>query len=62
MQTAGPAAELGVADRLERGHLLVPGLDEPRLVVGAGEGAEDAVDAVAGIAEDLLHPPLAQGG
>ena len=27
-----PAGELGVADGLERGHLLVPGLDELRLV------------------------------
>ena len=57
---AGPAAELGVADGLERRHLLVPGLDEPGLVVGAREGAEEAVDAVAGVAEDLLDPPLAQ--
>src|SRR5213079_2123185 len=54
----GPVAELGEADGLERRHLLVPGLDEPRLVVCAREGAEETVDAVARIAEDLFDPPL----
>ena len=55
-----PAGELGVADRLERAHLLVAGLDEPRLVVGPPEGGEDPVDPVAGEGEDGVHPPLAQ--
>jgi hypothetical protein len=54
------AAELGVADRLERGHLLVPRLHETRLVPGPAPGGEQAVDAVARITEDLLHPPLPQ--
>ena len=44
---ADPAGELGVADRLERGHLLVPGLDELRLVIGPAPGGQDPVDPVA---------------
>ena len=57
---AEPAGELGVADRLEGGHLLVPGLDEPRPVVGPPPGREQPVDAVARVAEDVLDVPLAQ--
>ena len=38
----------------------MPGLDEARLVVGAGEGSEQAVDAVARVAEHLLDAPLTQ--
>ena len=51
-----PAAELGVTARLEGGHLLAPGLDEPRLVAGSLPGRENAVDPVPGIAEDLSTP------
>jgi len=54
------AAELGVANSLERGHFLVPGLDELRLVVGSHPGSVDAVDPVARVGKDLLHAPLAQ--
>ena len=57
---AGAAAELRVADRLEGGHLLVPRLDERGRVVGAPEGAQQPVDAVARIGEDLLDAPLAE--
>ena len=57
---AEAAGELRVADRFERAHLLVPGLDEHRVVVGAAPGGEDAVDAVAGEGEDLVHSPVAQ--
>lgn len=53
----GPARELRVADRLERTHLLVPRLDEPRTVASPGECTEQAVDPIAGIPEHLLHPP-----
>ena len=49
--------ELRVADCLEGAHLLVPRLDEAGLVVGPAEGGDQAVDAVAGVAEDLLHVP-----
>ena len=38
----------------------MPGLDEPRLVVGRLPGGEQAVDAVSGVAEDLLDAPLPQ--
>jgi hypothetical protein len=69
MDRAGPAGgqadsrltrELGVPDGLERGHFLVPGLDELRAVVGSAERGDDAVDAVAGVAEQMLDVPLAQ--
>ena len=33
-------------------------LNELRVAVGTIEGAEDAVDAVAGIPEDAAHAPL----
>ena len=55
---AEPAGELRVADRLERAHLLVPRLDELRLVLGAAPGREDAVDAVARVGEHVLDPPV----
>jgi hypothetical protein len=54
------AAELRVADGCERGHLLVPGLHEPRPVVGLPEAHHDSVDAVTRIGEDLFDTPLAQ--
>ena len=38
----------------------MPGLDELDLALGAVEGAEYAVDAVAGIAEDVAHAPVMQ--
>jgi hypothetical protein len=40
----------------------VAGLDEVRPVVGGAERDDEAVDAVAGVAEDLLDTPLAQPG
>jgi hypothetical protein len=36
-------------------------LDKPDLAVRAVERAEDAVDAVSGIPEDVAHAPLLQG-
>src|SRR5690348_12286693 len=57
---AGLVAELREPDRFEGGHLLVTGLDEARLVVRTREGAQDPVDPVAGVAEDLLDTPLPQ--
>ena len=55
-----PAGELRVPDRLERRHLLVPGLHEPRPVVGATPRREQAVDPVARVAEDGVDAPLPQ--
>jgi hypothetical protein len=46
--------------RLEGGHLLVPGLDELRLVSGPAEGGEDTVDPVAGVGEHMRHVPRTQ--
>ncbi len=57
---ADAPGELGVAHGLEGGHLLVAALDEPRLVVGLAEGGDDAVDAVAGVAEYLFDAPFAE--
>src|SRR5690606_30018119 len=57
---ADRAAELRVTHGLERRHLLVPRLHEPRIVVRLAEGGEDSVDAVPGVAEDLLDAPLAK--
>src|ERR1700712_2731601 len=50
--------ELCVTHRFERGHLLVPGLNELRFVVGASPRRQQTVDAVAGITENLLDAPL----
>ncbi len=55
-----PAGELGVTAGLERGHLLVPGLDESGLIVGLLPGGEQTIDAVAGVAEHVLDTPLAE--
>jgi hypothetical protein len=55
-----PSGELGVADRLERRHLLVPRLNELRLVLGPAPGRQEAVDPVTRIAEDVLDTPLLQ--
>ncbi len=53
------AGELGVRNRHERGHLLMPDLHE---LDGAGalQAAEHAVDAVARVAEDSPDAPLVQ--
>ncbi len=50
------AGELGVPEGLECRHLLMPGLDELRLVVGPLPGGEQAVDAVPGVPEDVSMP------
>ncbi len=52
------AGELGVAHRLEGGHLLVAGLDELRLGVGPAPRPEQPVDPVPGVAEDLIDAPF----
>ena len=54
------AGELGIGRGHEGRHFLVPRLDELDLAVRAVERAEHAVDAVAGIAEDVPHAPLVQ--
>ena len=54
--------ELGVADRFEGGHLLVPGLHELRIVVRPRPCRQQPVDPVTRVTEDLLHVPLAQAG
>ncbi len=54
------AGELGVADRLERGHLFVAGLHELRVVGGALPRRQQAVDAISGITEHLPYSPVAQ--
>src|SRR6185437_12054950 len=54
------AGELGVGAGHEGGHLLMPHLHEVELVAGPVERADQAADAVAGVAEDPLDPPLMQ--
>ena len=54
------AGELGVGRRHERRHLLVADLDELEGQVEALHGAQQAVDAVAGVAEDRPDAPLRQ--
>lgn len=54
------AAELGVADCFERGHLFMSSLHELRIVVRSSPRRQQAVHAVPGITEDLLDTPLAQ--
>ncbi len=51
------AGKFGVGDGHEGCHFLMPGLDELDLALGAAQGAEHAVNAVAGIAEDLADAP-----
>ena len=51
------AGELGIAHRLEGGHLLVAGLDELRRGVGLDPRPEYPVDAVPGVGEDLVDAP-----
>jgi hypothetical protein len=57
---ADPAGELRVSHRLEGGHLLVPGLDELRVVLGPAPRGQDAVDPVTRIGEHVAHVPGAQ--
>lgn len=52
--------ELCVRSGLECRELLMPGLDEPWLVLGPLPGGEQAVDAVPGVPEDGVDAPLAQ--
>ena len=51
--------ELGMAGGHEGRHFLVPRLDEGYLVLAA-KGADNAVDAIAGVAEDAFHAPFVQ--
>ena len=60
MQTPELAGELGIGGRHEGRHFLMPGLDELDLALGAVERAEHAVDAVAGIAEDVPDAPVVE--
>ena len=55
---AEPAGELGVAAGHEGGGLLVAHLDEADLVLALAQGLHDAVDAVAGQAEDDIDAPV----
>jgi len=55
-------AELGVPDGLERRHLLVPRLHEPRPVVGPPPRGQQPVDAVAREAEHVHDTPLPEPG
>ena len=54
------ATELGVAAGHERGRFLVSRLDERDPFGGTVERADDAVDAVTGIAVDATHAPSHQ--
>jgi hypothetical protein len=49
-----------VAARHEGRHLLVTRLDELRVAVGPVERPEEAVDAVTGVTEDAVDPPVSQ--
>src|SRR5258705_13173881 len=50
--------KLGISRCHKRSHLLVPGLNELDFSIGAIEGAKHAVDAVAGITEDMAYIPV----
>jgi len=54
------AGELGVGGRHERRHLLVAGLDQLRVPIGAVQRSEHRVDPIAGIAVDAVDAPLTQ--
>jgi hypothetical protein len=54
------AGELGVCARHEGSHLFVAHLHVFESIPGAIERAENAVDAIAGIAEQALHAPFGQ--
>jgi len=53
-----PAREFGVAARHQRRRFLVANLDEAHLVAALAQRLHDAVDAVAGEAEDDLDAPV----
>src|SRR5258707_15210902 len=55
---AQPTGKLGISRCHKRSHLLVPGLNELDFSIGAIEGAKHAVDAVAGITEDVAYIPV----
>src|SRR5262249_22693487 len=56
-----PTGEFRVGARHERGRFLVPCLDEVEAPgLRAAERAEEAVDTVAGVAEDAVHAPTAE--
>jgi hypothetical protein len=52
------AGEFGVGGSHERRHLFMPDLDEVDHPFGALQGAEDAIDAVAGVTENAAHAPF----
>jgi hypothetical protein len=52
--------KLGMRRRHEGRHLFVARLNELRAIAGTTERAHDAVDAIAGVAEDPLDAPLRQ--
>lgn len=54
------SGELGVGAGHEGRHLLVAHADIVECLGAPAHGAHDPVDAIAGVAEDALHPPLAQ--
>src|SRR3954468_6951597 len=54
-QTPG---KLGISRCHKRSHLLVPGLDELDFSIGTIEGTKHAVNAVAGITEDMTYTPV----
>ena len=60
-QTPSLPGELGVAARHERRRFFVPHLDEADLVLPRAQRLHDAVDAVAGQAEDDIDAPVEQG-
>ena len=57
---AEPAGELRIAARHEGGRLFVAHLDEADRVLALAQRLHDAVDAVAGQAEDGIHAPVLQ--
>ena len=58
---AGLAGELGMRAGHEGRDLLMRHLDELEAILRAVEGAQDAVDAIPGIAVDPLRPPRPRG-
>ena len=52
--------ELGVPAGHERRHLLMPYLNKIELIPRSTQRTHDAVDTIAGVAEDALHAPFAQ--
>src|SRR5947209_4063946 len=55
-----PPGELRVSAGGERRRLLVPHLDEAEFLLLSAERLEEAVDAVAGVAEDDFDAPVDQ--